>query len=120
MEQTKSSKAYFVASIVSLAISGLSIVSLILVGVMLLFSGSGGGSATAITNEAVLGIAGILLFVACSWIFGGIGGLIGIVMTIIGLVKKYFKRIWMPILSIVLGVIPLLGAVLLLLVISQW
>ena len=118
MEQEKSSKAFLVASIISLIISGLSIISLIMVGVMILFAGSGGGSATAITNEAILGMAGVLLFVACAWILGGIGGIMGIVMIIIGLVKKYFRRIWIPILSVILGVIPFLGAILLLLLIS--
>ena len=113
MEQKQSSNAFKVVSIVSLVISGLGILSLVMIGVMLIYAGSGGGSATAITNEAVLGIAGMLLFVACAWIFGAIGGLMGIVMTIIGLVKKYFRIIWIPILSVVLGMLPFLGAILL-------
>lgn len=119
MEQKKTSNAFKAVSIVSLVISGLGIISLGMIGVMLIYAGSGGGSATAVTNEAVLGIAGILLFVACAWIFGAIGGLMGIVMTIIGLVKKYFRIIWIPILSVVLGVLPFLGAILLLVMISD-
>ena len=113
MEQKKTSSVFRVVSIISLVISGLGILSLVMIGVMLIYAGSGGGSATAITNEAVLGIAGMLLFVACAWIFGAIGGLMGIVMTIIGLVKRYFRIIWIPILSVVLGMFPFLGAILL-------
>lgn len=119
MEQQKNSKAFLVASIVSLVISGLGIISLVMVGAMIIFAGSGGGSATAITNEAVLGIAGAFLFIACAWIFGGIGGIMGIVMTIIGLVKKYFRIIWMPILGMVLGMLPFLGGILLLVMLSS-
>lgn len=42
----------------------------------------------------------------------------GIVLTIIGLAKKYLSIIWIPILSVVLGVLPFLGAILLLMMIS--
>lgn len=54
MEQKNYPKAFKVVSIVSLVISGLGIISSGMVVVMLLFAGSGGGSATAVTNEAVL------------------------------------------------------------------
>ena len=105
MEQKKTSTAFTVASIISLVLSGLAVVCLLFLIPMYLFAGSG-GSSTAVTNEAVLGIAGAILLVGGSMIFGAVGAIMGIVMTIIGIVKKYFSRIWMPILSIVLGAVP--------------
>lgn len=96
MAPKKSSTAYLVLSIISLVITGHGAASLAMIGVMVMYAGSGGGSSTSITNEAVLGIAGVLLFIALSWIFSAIGGLMGLVLLIVGLAKKYFERVWMP------------------------
>ena len=99
MAPKKSSAAYLVLSIISLVITGHGAASLGMIGVMVLYAGSGGGSSTAVTNEAVLGIAGVLLFIVLSWIFSSIGGLMGFVLLIVGLAKKYFRRVWMPAVS---------------------
>ena len=117
MEQKKTSKGFMIGSIVSLVFTGLSVLSVVMIGIIILLPGSGGTS-TAITNEAVLGIAGVLVLVVCAWITGGIGALTGIVMLIIGLVKKYFSMIWMPIVSILLCVIPFLGPIVFLALVS--
>ena len=117
MEQNKAAKGFLIGSIVSLAFTGLSVLCVILMGFLLLLPGSG-GSSTAITNEAVLGIAGMMVLVVCAWITGGIGTLTGIIMLIIGLVKKCFNRIWMPIVSLVLCLIPFLGPIIFLALVS--
>ncbi len=102
MEQNKSLKGFLTASFISLGISGLGFLSMCMAGACLLFAGSGPGD-TAITNEFVLGAAGIMLFVVLAWIFAGMSSLMGIVVTIIGLAKKFFSKIWIPILSVFLG-----------------
>ena len=107
MEQKKPSKAFSALSIVSIILSGLGILSLFMIIFMYMYAGSGGGSGTAVTGEAILGIIGIFVFVVIGWIFGGIGGLMGTVLLIIGLVKKYFSRIWMPSISVALGWLPI-------------
>ncbi len=105
-------------SIIDLVIAGLGLLAQMMVFVMYFYAGSGGGANTAVTNEAVLGIAGVLFFGAASWIIGGIAILMGLIMTIITIVKKQFITIWMPIVSIVLGIIPfaVLGILLLIIV----
>jgi hypothetical protein len=115
----KTSKLGLIVSIVSLVISGLGIISLCTIPVLYLYGTTGGGSGTAVTNEAVLGIAGIMFSVVCAWICGAIGGIVGIAGTIVCIVKKQVKKIWMPILSIVLGAVPFLGSVLLLFILTQ-
>lgn len=117
MEQYQQSNGFKIASIISLVISGLGMLSLFMTVVMFFYAGSGNNS-TAVTNEAVLGIMGIMVFVVGAWIFGLLGLIMGIIVTIVGLVKKQFKLIWMPIVSVVLGIIPLIGPVIILLAIS--
>ena len=112
MEENKPSKAFSTASIVSLIFSGLGALFSLMVVVMYFFGGSGGGYHTAVTNEAILGIAGVMIFAVGSWIFGFIGFLMGLIITIVGFVKKMTEKIWMPILSIVLGLVPAAGVLL--------
>ena len=117
MEQYNESKGFIVASVISLVFSGLGMLSLFMTVVMFFYAGSGNNS-TAVINEAVLGILGIMFFVAGSWIFGLIGLIMGIIVTIVGLVKKQFRQIWIPIVSAILGIILLIGPVIILLAIS--
>ena len=112
MEENKPSKAFSTASVISLIISGSAALFSLMVVVMYVFAGSGGGYHTAVTNEAILGIAGIMVFAVGSWIFGFIGFIMGLIITIIGFVKKMTEKIWMPILSIVLGLVPAAGVIL--------
>ena len=117
MEQNNSSKGFFIGSVISLVFAGISVICVLMMGVMLLFAGSG-GSSTAITNEAVLGIAGMMLLLVGAWVSGGIAAIMGIVFLVIGLVKKCFNKIWMPIVSIVLCLLPFLGPIIFLLLVS--
>ncbi len=117
MEQNKKTKGFLIGSIVSLVFAGLSLFSVGMMVFMLFFAGTG-GTANAVTNEAVLGIAGFMLFAAVSWILGGIALISGIVMLIIGLATKNFKKIWMPIISIVSCLLPALVPIFILLMIS--
>ena len=114
MEPRKPSKAFSVLSIISMVFTGLGMVSLFMIVFMYMYAGSGGGSGTAVTNEAILGIIGIFFFVVIGWIFGGIGGVMGLILTIIGLAKKYFSRVWMPGISLVLGSFPIVIPILIL------
>lgn len=105
MEEKKTSKGCLIASIVSLVITGLEILSGIMVFFSLVFAGTG-SSHTAVTNEAVIGLTGMVLFIAGFLIIGAIGGLTGLVVAIIDLAKKQFKLVWMPVISVVLGIGP--------------
>ena len=105
MEEKKTSKGCLIASIISLVLTGLELLSGFLIVLCLGFAGTGPGS-TAVTNEFVLGFAGMLFFMAGAMIISAIGGLTGIVVAIIDLVKKQYKLIWMPIISVVLGIGP--------------
>ena len=105
MEEKKTSKGCLIASIISLVITGLEILSGLFIFFSLIFAGTGPGS-TAITNEAVVGIMGMMFFIAAVMITSAVGGLMGLIVAIIDLVKKQYKLIWMPIISLVLGVGP--------------
>ena len=107
MEQRKPSKVFSILSIIAISLTGLGIASLFMIVFMYMYAVSGGGSGTAVTAEAILGLAGAILFVVIGWIFGGIGGLMGLVLMIVGLAKRYFSRIWMPSISVALGWLPI-------------
>ncbi len=105
MEEKKTSKGYLIASIISLVITGLEILSGICIVLSLIFAGTGPGD-TAVTNEAVVGILGMLFFIAALMILSAAGGVMGLIVAIVGLIKKQYKLIWMPIISVVLGIGP--------------
>ena len=117
MKEKKATDAVSLFSIISMGISGMGILA-ILLAVGALFLGGSGGSSTAITNEAVIGIAGFILLIGCSAICGVVGTISGVVMTIITIVKKKNKTIWIPILSVVIGLLPFALAILLFVLIS--
>ena len=117
MEQKQIPTAIRVMSIISPIISGLGLLAGSMIIVMFIFSGTG-QSTTAITNEFVLGFVGGLFFVGISIILGAIGTLYGIIVTIIDIVKKCFRILWMPILGTVMGFVPLIIPIILLIVIS--
>ncbi len=83
-----------------------SVLALICVTVLIIISAVGpesGGSATALTNRAVLTVSGMIFFTGFTWIFAVIGGLMGFVMTIADIIKKRVKIIWIPIAAMVLA-----------------
>ena len=70
------------------------------------------GSATAVTNSAVITVAGIVFLSAGTWVFSLIGGVGGFIMLIIDLVIKRVKILWIPVTAIILGVISVMITVL--------
>ena len=110
-------KGYSVISIISLVLSGIGMGCLCLMLLMILYAGSG-SSSSAITNEFILGSIGVVLCVVCAWAFGFVGGVMGLVVLIIGLVKKYFERIWIPGVATGLGIFPFIGPIILLIAVS--
>ena len=67
-----------------------------------------GGTATALTNRAVLTVSGMIFFTGFTWVFAMVGGLMGFIMLIVDIVVKRVKIIWIPILAMVLGVISVI------------
>ena len=110
-------KGYSVVSIISLVFSGIGMGCLCLMLLMILYAGSG-SSSSAITNEFILGSIGVVLCVVCAWFFGIIGGIMGLVTLIVGLVKKYTERIWIPGVALGLGFFPFIGPIILLIAVS--
>ena len=67
-----------VFSVIALVFSALALICAI---VLLIISDVGfdsGGSATALTNRAVLTVSGMIFFTGFTWIFAIIGGLMGL------------------------------------------
>ena len=101
-----------VISVIALVVSGLALICVVL---LLIISKTGtgqGGSATAITNSAALSVAGMVFFTAFTWIFAILGGFIGLIMLIIDIAVKRANNLWMPISTIVVGVISILLSIL--------
>lgn len=113
------SKAVTVVFILGFIFSGLGIVLLAVIPVLYSSGHTGGGTATAVSNEVVLGIFGIMFCIVGSWVASGIGAILGIIGAIIGLVKKEFKKIWMPILSVVFAGLTFVGTFVALYVLTQ-
>ena len=63
-----------------------------------------GGSATALTNRAVLTVSGMIFFTGFTWVFAMIGGFMGFIMVIVDVILKRVKIIWLPIAAMVLAV----------------
>ncbi|MCR5598189.1 MAG: hypothetical protein K6G19_08440 [Lachnospiraceae bacterium] len=118
MEEKKTSKGCLIASIASLVVTGLEILSGSLIIASLIYAGTGPGS-TAITNEAVAGIVGMMFFIAAVMILSAVGAVTGLIVGIIDLVKKQYKLIWMPIISLLLGVGPWLIVPLIMVILEQ-
>ena len=93
-----------VFSAIALAFSSLALICAVLLIVVSAVGPESGGSATALTNRAVLTVSGMILFTGFTWIFAMIGGLMAFVMTIVDIIVKRVKIIWMPVLALVLGI----------------
>lgn len=117
MEKKKTSKGCLIASVISLVVTGLELLSVFFIILCVLYSCSG-TSASAITNEFAYGFVGVLFFIAVTMIISAIGGLTGLIVAIVDLVKKQYKLIWMPIISVLLGIGPWLLLPLILVVIE--
>ena len=103
-QEKRPSAVPVIFSVIALAFSALALICAI---VLIIISSVGperGGSATALTNRAVLTVSGMIFFTGFTWIFAMIGGLMGFVMTIVDIVVKRVKIIWIPVLAMVLGI----------------
>ncbi len=115
MRNTKKPVAPMVLSIIALCISGLSFISSIGMGILITFPGGGG---VHLTMGVLLEIFGFMVCGAFGFFLGIAGAVMGIVAGIVTLVKKRFGIIWMPILSILLGIAATVIATLVLVSIS--
>ncbi len=100
----KPSAVPVVFSVIALVFSALALICVIVLIIVSVVGPESGGSATALTNRAVLTVSGMIFFTAFTWIFAMIGGLIGLVMTIVDIIVKRVKIIWIPVSAVVLGV----------------
>ena len=103
-QEKRQSAVPTVFSVISLVFSALALICAILLIIISNVGPERGGTATALTNRAVLTVSGMIFFVGFTWIFAMIGGFMGLVMTIVDAVVKRVRIIWIPILAIVLGV----------------
>ena len=84
-----------------------SILAIICAVVLIIISNVGpesGGTATALTNRAVLTVSGMIFFTGFTWVFAMIGGFMGFIMVIVDVIVKRVKIIWLPIAAMVLAV----------------
>ena len=98
------SVASVVPSIVAIALSVLSVIFSLLAAFCILCLTNSFGS-VHLTTEAALVIFLYIAIMGFGFLFGGAGFVMGIVGTIVTLVNKRFKLIWLPLLAIVLGVV---------------
>lgn len=90
-----------VFSVIALAFSALAMICAIVLITISAVGPERGGSSTALTNRAVLTLSGMIFFTGFTWIFAMIGGLMGFVMTIVDIIVKRVKIIWIPIVAMV-------------------
>ena len=107
-QEKRPSKVPVVFSVIALVFSVLALIFAILLIVVSAVGPERGGSATALTNRAVLTVSGMIFFTGFTWLFAMIGGLIGFVMTIVDIIVKRVKIIWIPVLAMVLGIISMI------------
>ena len=93
-----------VISVISLIFSVLALICAILLIIVSNVGPERGGSATALTNRAVLTVSGMVFFTGFTWLFAMVGGFTGFIMTIVDAVVKRVRIIWIPILAVILGI----------------
>ena len=103
-QEKKPSAVPVVFSAIALTASVLALICAVLLIVVSAVGPESGGTATALTNRAVLTVSGLIFFTGFTWVFAMVGGLMGFIMLIVDIVVKRVKIIWIPILAMVLGV----------------
>ena len=103
-QEKRPSAVPVVFSVIALVFSALAMICAIVLIIISVVGPERGGSATALTNRAVLTVSGMIFFTGFTWIFAMIGGLMGFVMTIVDIIVKRVKIIWIPALAMVLGI----------------
>ncbi|MBR1597617.1 MAG: hypothetical protein IJ661_01740 [Lachnospiraceae bacterium] len=94
-----------VISIISLAFSSFAIICAILLLLVVNVGSKSGDTSTALTNEAVLTVSGMIILILGTWGFAVIGGLMDFIMTIIDIAIKRIRILWMPVLAMVMGIV---------------
>ena len=107
-QEKKPSAVPVVFSAIALTASALALICAVLLIVVSAVGPESGGTATALTNRAVLTVSGMIFFTGFTWVFAMVGGLMGFIMLIVDIVVKRVKIIWIPILAMVLGVISVI------------
>ena len=103
-QEKRPSAGPVIFSVIALVFSALALICAIVLIIISAVGPESGGSATALTNRAVLTVSGMIFFTGFTWIFAMIGALLGFVMTIVDIVVKRVKIIWIPALAMVLGI----------------
>ena len=103
-QESRPSAIPVVFSVVALVFSALALICAIVLLIISVVGPESGGSATALTNRAVLTVSGMIFFAGFTWLFAIIGGLMGFVMTIVDIIVKRIRIIWIPVLAMVLGI----------------
>lgn len=106
MNQNKPSGAPTVFSVISFVISVLAFICAVIFLLTSAFDPDG-GTATAVSNRGILTLTGMIFFTAGVWIFGIIGSLLGFIMTIVDIVAKRTRILWMPITAVVLAIVSI-------------
>ena len=103
-QEKRPSAVPVVFSVIALVLSALALICSILLIIISAVGPERGGTATALTNRAVLTVSGMIFFTGFAWMFAMIGGFMGFVMTIVDIIVKRVKIIWIPVLAMVLGI----------------
>ena len=103
-QEKRPSAVPVVFSVIALVFSALALIFAIVLIIISVVGPESGGSATALTNRGVLTVSGMIFFTGFTWIFAMIGGFMGFVMTIVDIIVKRVKIIWIPVLAMVLGI----------------
>ena len=103
-QEKRPSAGPMIISVIALVFSALALICAIVLIIISAVGPESGGSATALTNRTVLTVSGMIFFTGFTWIFAMSGGLMGFVMTIVDIIVKRAKIIWIPVLAMVLGI----------------
>ena len=103
-QEKKPSAVPVVFSVIALVFSTLALIFAIVLIIISVVGPESGGSATALTNRAVLTVSGMIFFTGFTWVFAMIGGFVGFIMLIVDIIVKRIKIIWIPIVAMVLSV----------------
>lgn len=103
-QEKRPSAVPVVFSVIALVFSAFALICAIILIIISAVGPESGGSATALTNRAVLTVSGMIFFTGFTWMFAMIGGLMGFVMTIVDIIVKRTKIIWIPVLALILSI----------------
>ena len=103
-QEKRQSAVPVVFSVIAFTASVLALICALLLIIVTAVGPESGGTATALTNRAVLTVSGMIFFTGFTWVFAMIGGFMGFIMVIVDVIVKRVKIIWLPIAAMVLAV----------------